>query len=94
MAKMSKAGNGRMRPNIVTYTAVISAWANCKSWLGAQRALAYSEHMKKLAAAGHAKCKPDKFAYTAVIRAWLNSGHPDERSTVKRLEEEMSRLKK
>jgi hypothetical protein len=94
MQETSKTGDRNMSPNLIIYNSVISAWANSKSRLGAQRALAYLEHMKKRAAAGHAKCKPDKFTYKAVIRSWSNSDHPDARSTVKRLREEMSRPKK
>jgi hypothetical protein len=92
MKELHDAGDTNLRPNAVTYTCIISAWANAKSRLGAERACAYLEHMKNLAAAGQSECNPDKIAYLAVIGAWAKSGHPDTVSTVKRLEQEMSRL--
>jgi hypothetical protein len=94
MYELRKAGNRSVSPNVVTFYAIISAWANSKSRLGAERASAHLEHMKKLATSGHKECKPDKITYEAVIRVWSASGHPDTKSMVHRLREEMSRLKR
>jgi hypothetical protein len=81
-------------PDVMTYGSVISAWGSSKSRLGAERASAYLERMKKLAAAGRVECTPNEITYRNVLRAWSESGHPDTASTVRRLREEMGRLKK
>jgi hypothetical protein len=94
MYELRQAGDQNVSPNIVTYNSVISAWGSSKSRLGAERACAYLERLKKLTATGGIKCRPTEITYTNVIHAWSGSGHPDTAWTVRRLREEMSRLKK
>ena len=81
----------KIRPDIISYNAVINAWAKSRERNAARRAEAILRHMDRIHEDGSSDVAPDVTSYTSVINAWARSGDPDSAdramSILRRMEE-------
>ena len=69
--EMETLGDPDVLPDVVSYTSVVSAWANSnRKTFGAKRAQSILEQMTK-----KMNVQPNTVTYNAVLKAWLRSGN-------------------
>lgn len=66
-----------MKPNTLSYSAAITAWANSRHPNAGARAEALIKRMQELNKAGDANVKLDSVSCSSVISAWATSQHPN-----------------
>lgn len=67
-----QTGNPAMKPDVVTYTSLVTAWANSnRRGYGANRA---EEILNRMIMAG---CEPNTVTFNAVLKAWCRSAEMD-----------------
>ncbi len=68
--QMETIGDPDVLPDVVSYTSVVTAWANSnRKTYGAKRAQSILEQMTKM------NVQPNTVTYNAVLKAWLRSGN-------------------
>ena len=67
-------GYGDMRPDAISYTSVMNAWAGCGSRAAPQRAKHILSYMRDLRNARNAAVGPDTVAYITALKAWALCG--------------------
>jgi pentatricopeptide repeat protein len=74
MDRLNKSGNGDVKPDTITFNAVIDAWARSGCKRGPQRAEQILNHMDELYHGGNIDVKPDTYTYNTLINALAKSG--------------------
>ena len=97
MEQMYKSGeNDNVRPDVVSFTAVINGYATASSrWKKcASQALETLDKMQRIYDGGDKRLKPNKRTYTAVINALSRAGKPERADEIlmKMLESQISEL--
>lgn len=93
MKKLYDDGNRNVKPDTITFNAIISAWVKASSKKNddptlVKRVEHYFQNMKALADAGHDDCKPDRITYSLLIKAWSTSKHPAAKKRIEDLKRE------
>uniref|UniRef100_A0A7S2L7W9 Pentacotripeptide-repeat region of PRORP domain-containing protein n=1 Tax=Leptocylindrus danicus TaxID=163516 RepID=A0A7S2L7W9_9STRA len=74
MQSSYQAGDFDLKPNVITYNAVIKAWSQCRNDPNAaHRAELYLRSMQRMYKEGNLDVKPDLFSFNAVLNAWAKS---------------------
>jgi hypothetical protein len=74
MDRLNKAGNTDVKPDTITFNAVIDAWARSGCKRGPHRAEQILNHMDDLYQAGNIDVKPDTYTYNTLINALAKCG--------------------
>ncbi|KAL7466194.1 hypothetical protein ACHAXS_006482 [Conticribra weissflogii] len=73
-------GNEKVKPDVISYSSVVSAYAKASRWGEEECALKAFEilkRMEELYEGGEDNVKPNKRTYTAVINAFARTGQPE-----------------
>jgi PPR repeat/Pentatricopeptide repeat domain len=73
MDRLYKSGNQDVRPDTITFNAVLDAWARSGDRMAAHRAEQILDHMDELYRAGNHGVKPDTYTYNTLINAHAKS---------------------
>lgn len=73
MDRLYKSGNTSVRPDTITFNAVLDAWARSGDRMAAHRAEQILDHMDELYRAGNQGVKPDTYTYNTLINAHAKS---------------------
>lgn len=73
MDRLYKSGNYCVRPDTITFNAVLDAWARSGDRMAAHRAEQILDHMDELYRAGNQGVKPDTYTYNTLINAHAKS---------------------
>jgi hypothetical protein len=92
MDELHRQGYEGVRPNVISYNAVINAWAKSRENGAAQRAEAILNHMSKLHDVGQEGCCPNEICFNAVIDAWAKSGDKNAYEHAKRVFRQMQAM--
>ena len=68
MDRLYKSGNYGVRPDTITFNAVLDAWARSGCYFAAHRAEQILDHMDELYRAGNHGVKPDTYTYNIHTR--------------------------
>lgn len=74
---MYQRGNKSAKPNAITFTSVINAWARSRDKEAGERAEALLDKMVKLYEKGDSDLKPNVITFTSVIHAYARTGVRD-----------------
>jgi pentatricopeptide repeat protein len=66
-------GNDDAKPNVRSFSTVLSAWAKSRSAKGAERAEMIFLRMKKLSESGKFDTKPNVISYSILLDCWAKS---------------------
>ncbi len=91
MDRLHKAGNVSVRPDTITFNAVLDAWARSGDRMAAHRAEQILDHMDELYRAGNLGVKPDTYTYNTLINAHAKSS---EKGSAARAEHVLEVMKK
>ena len=89
---MYNAGDDTVKPNVLTYNTMLSAWARSNTKCAYYKSLAILRKMWKLYEAGNEGVKPDTTAYNTLISAISKSDREDKAQRALRLLREMDLL--
>ena len=78
-----------VKPDTISFNAVLSAWANSRDPSAAKRTEAILEYMQELYDAGNVDVKPNTICFNSAISAWAKTGDP---AAVKRAEAILQRM--
>ncbi len=70
MDRLHKGGNPDVKPDTITFNAVLDAWARSGDRMAPRRAEQILDHMDELYRAGNKGVKPDTYTYNTLINAW------------------------
>ena len=73
MDRLYKSGNYSVRPDTITFNAVLDAWARSGDRMAAHRAEQILDHMDELYREGNQGVKPDTYTYNTLINAHAKS---------------------
>jgi Asp-tRNA(Asn)/Glu-tRNA(Gln) amidotransferase C subunit len=73
MDRLYRSGNQDVRPDTITFNAVLDAWARSGDRMAAHRAEQILDHMDELYRAGNHGVKPDTYTYNTLINAHAKS---------------------
>merc|ERR1711865_980301 len=73
MDRLYKSGNCNVRPDTITFNAVLDAWARSGDRMAAHRAEQILDHMDELYRTGNHGVKPDTYTYNTLITAHAKS---------------------
>mmetsp|Transcript_9875 Transcript_9875/g.14278 ORF Transcript_9875/g.14278 Transcript_9875/m.14278 type:complete len:112 (+) Transcript_9875:275-610(+) len=88
------SGEGDVKPNTISFTSVIDAWANSGDKRGPSRAEQIMRKMDELSKLGDQDLRPNTKTFNAVINAYVKSGDKGSTSKVKQLLAEMEQRSK
>ena len=83
------SGEEELRPDTVTFSSTMNAWAKSGDPAGPDRAEAILRQMDKLYRGGLKRVKPDRVSFNTVLNAYANSRHPQAAERVLALFDEM-----
>lgn len=92
MEAMYNAGDDSVKPNVLTYNSMLSAWARSNTKCAHWKSLEVLRKMWKLYEAGNEGVKPDTTAYNTLISAISKSQREDKAQRALRLLREMDLL--
>ncbi len=92
MESMYRAGDESVKPNVLTYNSMLSAWARSNTKCAHWKAKAVLQKMWKLYEAGDKSVKPDTTAYNTLISAVSKSHCEDKAQKALRVLREMEIL--
>ncbi|KAL3807069.1 hypothetical protein ACHAXA_006661 [Cyclostephanos tholiformis] len=79
MERFYKSGNGNVKADVISYSAVVNAYSKAASEDGlcATRAMAILQRMEELYEGGDKDVKPNRRTYTSVVNAFARIGAPE-----------------
>ena len=73
MQELYKAGNTDVKPNMISFNTVLSAWAKSQDPAAAKQTEVILQCMQELSEAGNTDVKPNTIYFNAVLSTWANS---------------------
>ena len=92
METLHGQGYEDVRPDIISYNAVINAWAKSRESDAARRAEEILNHMLKLHEGGQEGCCPNTTSFNTVIAAWAKSRDKSAYNHAKRVFRQMQEM--
>ena len=75
MDRLYKGGNPDVKPDTITFNAVLDAWARSGDRVAPHRAEQILDHMDDLYRAGNRGVKPDTYTYNTLVRFQARSSN-------------------